>query len=52
MAAEIKPTPGRGVLDNMRRMQLINKIEGSNDDINMAILIPKEDGVISVSDDR
>ena len=51
MAAEIKPTSGQ-IPENMRKIQLINKIDGSNDDINMAILIPNEDGVISVSDDR
>ena len=35
-----------------RKPQLINKLEGCSDDVNMAIIIPKEDGVISVSEDR
>ena len=52
MAAEIKPATGSGHEGNTRKPQLINKIEGSSDDVNMAVLIPREDGVISVSDDR
>ncbi len=52
MAAEIKPSTGIGQSGNVRKPQLINKLEGSNDDINMAVIIPREDGVISVSDDR
>ena len=52
MAAEIKAATGSAHLGNVRKPQLINKIEGSTDDINMAVLIPREDGVISVSDDR
>ncbi|ELU03889.1 hypothetical protein CAPTEDRAFT_228655 [Capitella teleta] len=36
----------------MRKPELINKLEGINDVINMAVIIPREDGVISVSDDR
>ena len=51
MAAEIKPssTNRHGAV---RKPQLVNKLEGSSDDINMAVFIPREDGVISVSDDR
>lgn len=37
---------------NTRKPVLINKIEGCPDTINAAILIPGEDGVISVSDDK
>ncbi|BFZ06608.1 hypothetical protein BsWGS_09647 [Bradybaena similaris] len=37
---------------NTRKPILLNKIEGCPDTINMAIVIPKEDGVISVSDDK
>ncbi|XP_013385878.1 WD repeat and FYVE domain-containing protein 2 [Lingula anatina] len=50
MAAEIKsPVPPQG---NVRKPQLINKLEGISDAINMAVIIPREDGVISVSDDK
>lgn len=35
-----------------RRPVLLSKIEGSQDVVNMAAIIPKEDGVISVSEDR
>uniref|UniRef100_T1J4T5 FYVE-type domain-containing protein n=1 Tax=Strigamia maritima TaxID=126957 RepID=T1J4T5_STRMM len=50
MAAEIiKTTPG---VDAVRKPVLVNKLEGCSDDINMAVVISGEDGVISVSDDR
>ncbi|XP_032888684.1 WD repeat and FYVE domain-containing protein 2 isoform X1 [Amblyraja radiata] len=35
-----------------RRPVLLSKIEGSQDVVNMAAIIPKENGVISVSEDR
>ncbi|XP_038658515.1 WD repeat and FYVE domain-containing protein 2 isoform X2 [Scyliorhinus canicula] len=35
-----------------RRPVLLSKIEGFQDVVNMAAIIPKEDGVISVSEDR
>ena len=47
MAAEIGDNESR-----VRKPELLNKIEGCPDTINMAIIIPKEDGVISVSDDK
>ncbi|XP_074657477.1 WD repeat and FYVE domain-containing protein 2-like [Tubulanus polymorphus] len=49
--AQIKPsvTPSAG---NVRKPVLLNKLEGSPDEIHMAVLIPREDGVISVCDDR
>ncbi|XP_043558028.1 WD repeat and FYVE domain-containing protein 1-like [Chiloscyllium plagiosum] len=34
------------------RPVLLNKIEGHQDTVNAAVLIPKEDGVITVSEDR
>uniref|UniRef100_A0A4W5JS97 WD repeat and FYVE domain containing 2 n=1 Tax=Hucho hucho TaxID=62062 RepID=A0A4W5JS97_9TELE len=46
MAAEIQPKP------QTRTPVLLNKIEASQDVVNTAVIIPKEDGVISVSDDR
>merc|ERR1712168_1053872 len=37
---------------NEKKPELINKLVGCDGEVNMAILIPNEDGVISVSDDR
>ncbi|KAH3807456.1 hypothetical protein DPMN_135796 [Dreissena polymorpha] len=51
MAAEIKPT-GVGTNGNVRKPVLVNKIEGHSNDVNMACIIPREEGVISVSDDK
>lgn len=51
MAAEIKPV-GPGKQGNVRKPILVNKLEGCSDSINMAMFIPHEDGVISISDDR
>lgn len=54
MAAEIKPAP-RSANDRFsttKKPELLSKLEGNNDDVNAAILIPGEDGVISVSDDK
>ncbi|ROJ25388.1 WD repeat and FYVE domain-containing protein 1 [Anabarilius grahami] len=46
MAAEIHSRP------QSSRPVLLNKIEGHSDSVNTAVLIPKEDGVITVSEDR
>uniref|UniRef100_A0A8C5P870 WD repeat and FYVE domain containing 2 n=1 Tax=Leptobrachium leishanense TaxID=445787 RepID=A0A8C5P870_9ANUR len=46
MAAEIHPKP------LTRKPVLLSKVEGSQDVVNMAVIVPKEDGVISVSEDR
>uniref|UniRef100_A0A673YW80 WD repeat and FYVE domain containing 1 n=1 Tax=Salmo trutta TaxID=8032 RepID=A0A673YW80_SALTR len=46
MAAEIHSRP------QSARPVLLNKIEGHSDAVNAAVLIPKEDGVITVSEDR
>lgn len=54
MAAEIKPGL-RTINDRFstaKKPDLLSKLEGSNDDVNAAILIPGENGVISVSDDK
>ncbi|WAR27374.1 WDFY2-like protein [Mya arenaria] len=51
MAAEIKPTNKNGS-GNIRKPVLVNKVEGFSDEINMACIIPREEGVISVSDDK
>ncbi|KAK6619386.1 hypothetical protein RUM44_003768 [Polyplax serrata] len=53
MAAEIKPAAGsQEKFKSTKKPILISKLEGCSDDINAAIIIPGEDGVISVSDDR
>ncbi|XP_015113647.1 WD repeat and FYVE domain-containing protein 2 [Diachasma alloeum] len=54
MAAEIKPAPGANndKFSTSRKPILMSKLEGCNDDVNAAVIIPKEDGVISVCDDR
>jgi len=54
MAAEIKPAPGvnHDKFSSSRKPVLLSKLEGCSDDINAAIIIPREEGVISVSDDR
>lgn len=53
MAAEIKPGQ-RSTNDRFstKKPELLSKLEGTSDDINAAILIPGENGVISVSDDK
>ncbi|CAI9719886.1 repeat and FYVE domain-containing 2-like [Octopus vulgaris] len=51
MAAEIKPV-SLGKQGNVRKPVLVNKLEGYSDNVNMAVFIPHEDGVISICDDR
>ncbi|XP_038051172.1 WD repeat and FYVE domain-containing protein 2-like isoform X1 [Patiria miniata] len=46
MAAEIRTRP------QTRRPILLSKLEGCNGTVTKAVIIPKEDGVISVSEDR
>lgn len=46
MAAEIHSRP------QTARPVLLNKIEGHTDAVTAAVLIPKEDGVITISEDR
>ena len=54
MAAEIRTetASSTGRVGGTRKPQLLNKLEGCCDAVNMAVIIPREDGVISVSDDR
>jgi hypothetical protein len=54
MAAEIKPVTAsiNDKFSSTKKPELLSKLEGCNDDINAAIIIPGEDGVISGSDDR
>lgn len=49
MAAEIRPFSDCSVSGN--KMQLISKLEGHQDVVNMAIIL-REDGIISISDDK
>ncbi|XP_012284776.1 WD repeat and FYVE domain-containing protein 2 [Orussus abietinus] len=54
MTAEIKPIPGANHdrFSANRKPILLSKLEGCNHDVNAAIIIPREEGVISVCDDR
>ncbi|KAF2895392.1 hypothetical protein ILUMI_10787 [Ignelater luminosus] len=53
MAAEIKPaTQSNDRFCTTKKPALLAKLEGCNDEVNAAVLIPGEDGVISVSDDK
>lgn len=58
MAAEIKPVPSIATSSstttrgNQKKPILMHKIEGYDENINQAIILPGEDGVIAVSDDR
>lgn len=52
MAAEIKPATGGIEERAMKRCVLLSKLEGCQEDINQAILLPGQDTVISASDDR
>lgn len=54
MAAEIKHTSGNSgdKFSSTKKPCLLSKLEGCKDDVNQAILIPGQDGVISVCDDR
>ncbi|XP_060517053.1 WD repeat and FYVE domain-containing protein 2 [Cylas formicarius] len=53
MAAEIKPAaPPNDKFCTTKKPILLAKLDGCSDEINAAVLIPGEDGVISVSDDK
>lgn len=54
MAAEIKPAPKtpNDRFSTVMKPGLLNKLEGCTDDVNAAVVIPGEDGVISVCDDK
>ncbi|KAL3846764.1 hypothetical protein ACJMK2_017723 [Sinanodonta woodiana] len=51
MAAEIKSSSGK-LSGNVRKPVLMNKLDDFNDDVNMAVIIPREDGVITISSDK
>lgn len=53
MAAEIKPAPQTNdKFCTTKKPVLLSKLDGCNDEVNAAVLIPGENGVISVSDDK
>jgi len=54
MAAEIKQQGGsmEGERSGLPKPELIHKLEGCTDEVNGAVLIPGEQGVISISSDR
>lgn len=53
MAAEIKPaTQSSERFCTTKKPALLAKLEGCSDEVNAAVLIPGEDGVISVSNDK
>lgn len=55
MAAAIKAPASDSSDDRFnstKKPVLVSKLEGCVDDINQAIIIPGQDGVISVSNDR
>ncbi len=50
MAAEIRPFSESSIGTN--KMQLLSKLEGHQDVVNMALILRGEEGVISISDDK
>ena len=52
MAATIKDTEEDISRKKHTKAVLVNKLEGCSDTVNMAVTIPHEDAVISVSDDK
>jgi len=54
MAAEIKHQGGstEALRASLAKPELLHKLEGSSDEVNGAVLIPGENGVISISADR
>ena len=51
MAAEIKESDSCGASE-IRKPELVHKLEGCTDEVNAAILLTDEDCVISISSDR
>ena len=52
MAATIKDSEEETPKRKHIKAVLVNKLEGCSDIVNMAVTIPHEDAVISVSDDK
>ena len=54
MAAEIRPdlaTSGLPISADAKP-ELLNKVEGGSEEVHAAVLIPDQDGIISISSDR
>ena len=51
MATIINQRGGEGS-DNVRKPQLLRRLEGHLEEINAAVILRNEDGVVSVSDDK
>lgn len=52
MAATIKDTEHDKTRKSIPKPILVNKLEGCSDVVNMAVTIPHEDAIISVSEDK
>ena len=59
MAAEIRPDPVNvaSALSSLTinpdaKPELLNKVEGGSEEVHAAVLIPDQDGIISISSDR
>ena len=52
MAATIKDSDEKTSGRKKLKAVLVNKLEGCSDIVNMVVMIPHEDAVISVSDDK
>lgn len=62
MAAEIRPenlnvatalgSALPSVASSNAKPELLNKVEGGSDEVHAAVLIPDQDGIISISSDR
>jgi hypothetical protein len=52
MAATIKDTEQEQSRKTIPKPALVNKLEGCSDVVNMAVTIPHEDAIISVSEDK
>lgn len=53
MAAEIKPaTQSNERFCTTKKPILLSKLDACSDEINAAVIIPGEEGIISVSDDK
>ena len=56
MAATIRPDPVNVAsphpISPDAKPELLNKVEGGSEEVHAAILIPGQDGIISISSDR
>ena len=55
MAAEIRPDFNATTVNTITsdaKPELLNKVEGGSEEVHAAVLIPEQDGIISISSDR